>query len=312
MLKVLITGGSGFIGRSLSQYLERAGYVVVCAYRQMPDNVAGQKSHFVVGNINRKTQWQTALNDVDVVVHLAARVHVMKENVADPLAAFRTVNTDGSLNLARQAAEAGVKRFVYLSSVKVNGEQTDSIPFSEADQAAPQDPYAQSKYEAEQQLLDLSRQTGLEIVIIRPPLVYGPGVKGNFSTMMAWIAKGLPLPLGAVHNKRSLLALDNLLSFIECGIKHPHAANEVFLVSDGEDVSTTELLQKVARAMGLKIKLVPVPVSWLRFAAKLLGKQTIADRLFGSLQADSSKARKLLGWQPVISMDEQLKKMVVN
>ena len=312
MLKVLITGSNGFVGSNLVKYLEPSGCEVVRIYRQVPDALKKEKNYFSVGDINEHTQWKNALKGVDCVVHLAARVHVMKENVADPLAAFRSVNTDGTLNLARQAVEAGVKRFVYLSSIKVNGEQTGSIPFSETDHAAPQEPYAQSKYEAEQHLLDLSKQTGLEIVIIRPPLVYGPGVKGNFSTMMSWIAKGIPLPFGAINNKRSLLALDNLVSFIDCCIMHPVAANEIFLISDGEDVSTTELLQKVAKAMGLKITLVPVPVSWMRFTAKLLGKQAVADRLFASLQVDSTKAQKLLGWQPVISMNGQLKKMALN
>lgn len=312
MAKVLITGSNGFVGRSLALYLEQLDYDIVYTYRQPPGNLKGQKNHFAVGDINKHTQWQTALKDVDAVVHLAARVHVMKETVADPLAAFRSVNTAGTLNLARQAADAGVRRFVYLSSIKVNGEQTDVMPFSEKDQASPQDPYAQSKYEAEQQLLVLSKQTGLETVIIRPPLVYGPGVKGNFATMMSWIAKGIPLPFGAVHNKRSLVALDNLLSFIDFCIKKPTAANEIFLISDGEDVSTTELLTKVAKAMHSKIILIPLPVSWMIFAAKILGKQAVTDRLFGSLQVDNSKARTLLDWQPVTSMDKQLRKMVVN
>ncbi len=310
MSKVLITGSNGFVGHHLAQYLQQCGYQIVHTYRYLPDNIQASDQHFAVGNIDADTQWTKPLEGVDTIVHLAARVHVMKETDSDPLSAFRLVNIEGTLNLAKQAVAAGVKRFVYLSSIKVNGEQTDSTPFYESDQPNPEDPYGLSKYEAEQQLLELSKQTGLEIVIIRPPLVYGPGVKGNFATMMRWIAKGVPLPFGAIQNKRSLIALDNLVSFISCCIEHPKAANEVFLISDGEDVSTTELLQKVAKAMGRQISLVPVPVSWMIFSAKLLGKQAVTDRLFGSLQVDSSKARKLLNWKPVINMDEQLSKMV--
>ncbi|MDO7597788.1 MAG: NAD-dependent epimerase/dehydratase family protein, partial [Pseudomonadota bacterium] len=227
---------------------------------------------------------------------------------------FRRLNVDGTLNLARQAADAGVKRFVFISSIKVNGEMTlVAQPFKADDNFLPTDPYGLSKYEAEQGLLAIAKETGMEVVIIRPPLVYGPGVKANFSAMMKWIDKGLPLPFGTIHNQRSLVALDNLVDFIAlCADrkKSYKAANEVFLISDGEDVSTTTLLQKVARAFGKKPRLIPVPVGLMIFAAKLIGKGDIANRLFGSLQVDSSKARDLLGWQPVVTMDEQLAKMV--
>jgi len=247
--------------------------------------------------------------DIDVVVHLAARVHIMNDDSSDPLAEFRKVNTDGTLNLARQAAESGVKRFIYLSSIKVNGEITETgQSFVPDDTFVPDDPYGLSKYEAEQGLLALAKETNMEVVIIRPPLVYGPGVKANFHSMMRWIYKGVPLPFGAVYNQRSLVALDNLVSFIIHCIDHPKAANGVFLISDGEDVSTTELLQKVAKAFDKKAILLPVPVSLMKFVSKLLGKADVANRLFGSLQVDSSKARDLLGWKPVITMDGQLKK----
>jgi len=249
------------------------------------------------------------LKSVDVVIHTVARVHVMNDSGNDLLADFRKVNTDATLNLAKQALRAGVKRFIFISSVKVNGEMTEcGEPFQPDNSFVPTNPYGLSKYEAEQGLLALAKETGIEVVIIRPPLVYGPGVRANFATMMCWVDKGVPLPFGAIHNQRSLVALDNLVSFIIYCTDHPKAANEVFLISDGKDVSTTELLQKVAKALGKKAWLIPVPVSWMTFIAKLMGKDDVVNRLFGSLQVDSSKARELLGWQPVITMDEQLKK----
>jgi nucleoside-diphosphate-sugar epimerase len=243
------------------------------------------------------------------VIHTAARVHIMDDSAADPLTEFRKVNTAGTLNLARQAADAGVKRFIFISSIKVNGEMTlVDQPFKPNDNYIPTDPYGLSKYEAEQGLLTIAKETGMEVVIIRPPLVYGPEVKANFSSMMKWINRGVPLPFGYINNQRSLVALDNLVDFIIHCIDHPKAVNEVFLISDGEDVSTSILLRKVAKAFGKKPKLIPVPVWLMTLAAKLIGKGDVATRLFGSLQVDSSKARELLGWKPVITMDEQLKK----
>jgi len=253
------------------------------------------------------------LDRVDVVVHAAARAHIMSDEANESLTEYRKVNRDATLSLACLAAESRVKRFVFISSVKVNGELTQSgLPFMPEVNKPPEDPYGLSKYEAEQQLLQIARQTGMEVVIIRPPLVYGPNVKGNFEVMVKWIKKGVPLPLGAVHNQRSLVALDNLVDFIAlCADKErsPKAANEVFLISDDKDVSTTELLKKVASAYGVKSILLPIPVWIMRIAAKLLGKGSVADRLFGDLQIDSSKANELLKWHSVITMDEQLKKM---
>jgi UDP-N-acetyl-alpha-D-quinovosamine dehydrogenase len=249
-------------------------------------------------------------HNVDIVIHTAARVHIMNDTELDPLTEFRRANTNSTLKLARQAAISGVTRFVFLSSIKVNGEVTEGKqPFRSDDNSIPEDPYALSKYEAEKGLLKIAQETGMEVVIIRPPLVYGPAVKANFSVMMKWVNKGVPLPFGAVHNQRSLVALDNLVSFIIHCIDHPKAANEVFLISDNEDVSTTELLQKVAIAFGKKSLLIPIPVRVMNFLAKLIGKEGVAERLFNSLQVDSSKARNLLDWKPVITMDEQLKKM---
>jgi UDP-glucose 4-epimerase len=233
----------------------------------------------------------------------------MHDTAADPLTAFRAVNVEGTLNLARQAAAAGVKRFVFVSSVKVNGEATlPGQPFTADDAPAPLDAYGISKMEAEQALREIALQTGMEVVIIRPPLVYGPGVKANFAAMMRWLQRGVPLPLGAIHNQRSLVALDNLVDLIVTCLTHPAAANQTFLVSDGEDVSTTELLRRMGRAMGRPARLIPVPVSWLKLAAALVGKRDVAQRLCGSLQVDIEKTRRLLGWTPPLTLDQGLKK----
>ena len=307
--KILITGATGFLGQALTDKLYSDGYPVVAAVRR-ESTVLGLDVDLVkVGNISAQTDWQQALSKIDVVIHCAARAHIMNDVVADPLAEFRKVNTAGTLNLARQAAEAGVRRFVFISSIKVNGELAESVPFSSEGVFVPTDPYGLSKYEAEQGLLALAKETGMEVVIIRPTLVYGSGVKGNFASLLKWMKTGVPLPFGAINNQRSLVALDNLVDFIIHCIDHPKAANEIFLISDGEDVSTTELLQKVAKAFDKRAVLLPIPVSWMTLAAKLLGKADVANRLFGSLQVDSSKARALLGWEPVITMDEQLEKI---
>lgn len=314
-MRVCVSGARGFVGRALCAYLEANGHEVVHAVRRA--TLAGE---IAVGEIGADTDWSFAIaycsctgkdENVDAVVHLAAHVHVMRDEASDSLAEYRRMNVDGTLNLARQAVAAGVRRFVFLSSIKVNGEGKEAA-YRETDMPHPQDNYAISKWEAEQGLLALARETGLEVVIIRPPLVYGSGVKGNFANLVQWLRKNIPLPLGAVHNKRSFLALDNLVSFIAlCAdrVKSPQAANEVFLISDGEDLSTAELLRKVARAYDTRVRLIPVPVAWLRLGASLLGKRAVADRLLGSLLIDDSKARELLHWRPVVSMDEQLRKM---
>lgn len=304
---ILVTGATGFVGQALTEQL---GGNVVASVRKRPSaTLPGIPHQIEIGNILPTTDWSEALHKVDVVVHLAARVHIMNEALDDPLYEFRKLNTRAALNLAKQAATAGIKRFIFISSVKVNGEVTKlEKPFKPSDKFRPNDPYGLSKYEAEQQLLLLAKKTGMEVVIIRPPLVYGPGVRANFSALMKWTNTRLPLPFGAINNKRSLVALDNLVNFIIHCIDHPKAANEIFLISDGEDVSTTELLQKVAKAFGKTSLLIPIPVSLMSLAARFIGKGDVANRLFGSLQVDSSKARDLLGWKPVITMDEQLKK----
>lgn len=308
-MNVFLTGSTGFVGKAVEDELVMQQHKVVSLARHAPSNGFKDLVRFHIADVANVSDWLSLLEGIDVVIHSAARVHVMNDATNDPLEEFRKVNARATLNLARQAASSGVKRFVFLSSIKVNGEVTESGSFFlPSDTSVPLDPYGLSKYEAEQGLLTIAKETGMEVVIIRPPLVYGPGVKANFASMLKWINKGVPLPFGTVHNQRSLVALDNLVSFIIHCIDHPKAANEVFLISDGEDVSTTELLRKVARAFGKGSILMPVPVLLMTLAAKLIGKGDVANRLFGSLQVDSSKARELLGWKPVITMDEQLKK----
>jgi nucleoside-diphosphate-sugar epimerase len=309
-MKVLVTGANGFVGQSLSAALVFSQYGVVAELRGLSKMQAGIEQ-VGVGSIDGMTNWGLALETVDVVVHLAARVHVMNDTISDPLAEFRKVNVEGTLNLARQAAAAGVKRFIFMSSVKVNGEVTAlGSPFTEQNIANTQDAYAVSKYEAEQGLLEIAQQTGMEVVIIRPPLVYGAGVKANFASMMRVVKRGLPLPLGAIHNKRSFVSVQNLVSLIMCCIDHPAAANQVFLVSDGYDLSTTELLRECAKALAVKSRLIPVPQKIIEFGANLVGKADVAQRLCGNLQVDITKARKLLGWSPLVSVSEGLILMV--
>ena len=312
-MNILLTGATGFVGQKLTDaLLEQTDAALRLAVRK---RIAGDFSHRVavttIDDISANTHWQDLLSDCQVVIHAAARVHVMQEHADDPLAAYRETNVAGTLNLARQAATQGVKRFIYLSSIKVNGELTpNGKPFNAEDKALPQCPYSISKHEAEQGLLALAEETGMDVVIIRPVLVYGPGVKGNFRTMMEWLEKGIPLPLGRVHNKRSFVSVDNLVDLMITCIDHPRAANQIFLVSDGEDLSTTVLLRKLRRLLDKRMVLLPIPVWVLNSVSKLLGKQVYAERLCGSLQVDIGKARELLGWQPVASVDDVLQSTV--
>lgn len=306
MSRALVTGARGFVGQPLCEEMLRRGWQALAAVRapcQLPPGVELE----TVGAIDGETNWSDALRGVDVIVHLAARVHIMRDKATDPLTEFRAVNVTAALNLARQAAETGVQRFIYLSSVKVNGEQTlPGQPFTEEDVSVPFDPYGLSKYEAEEGLRTLARQTGMEVVIIRPPLVYGPGVKANFLHMVRWLHKEVPLPLGSLNNLRSLVALDNLIDLVITCLDHPAAANQTFLVSDGEDLSTTGLLRRMAHALGRPARLMPMPAFLLEAVAALLGRRDMAQRLCGSLQVDISKARTLLGWNPPLSVDEGL------
>lgn len=306
-MKLLVTGASGLVGRATCSSFEKHGWNVRAAVRatplvRLPCGVAQ------VGSVDGQSNWEFALSGINAVVHLAARVHVMHDTAPDALAAFRTVNVEGTLNLARQAAAAEVKRFVFISSAKVHGESTRAgRAFTEADAPSPQDAYASSKDEAEQGLRQLAADTGMEVVIIRPPLVYGTGVKANFAALMRAVQRGCPLPLGAVHNQRSLVALDNLVDFIVTCITHSKAANQTFLVSDGKDLSTTELVRGMASAAGVPARLLPVPVWALQAAGNLLGRGDAVQRLCGDFQVDISKAKALLGWVPPVSVDEGLK-----
>lgn len=305
--RVLLTGATGFVGKGIMETLVIKGYSVVAAVRQSPENVplAVQVNH--IDALDGATNWRSSLEGVDCVIHSAARVHVMNESAEDPLAAFRTVNVEGTLNLARQSVAAGVKRFIFISSIKVNGEATrKGQPFTSDDLPAPADPYGMSKLEAENGLLELAGQTGLEVVIIRSVLVYGPGVKGNFRAMIKWLDKGIPLPLGAIDNRRSLVALGNLTDLVETCVGHPSAANQIFLVSDGDDFSTSGLLRGMARALGRPARLFPIPGALLKCCAALLGKQVVWQRICGSLQVDIGKTRDLLGWTPPISLEAAL------
>lgn len=311
-MRFLVTGASGFVGKPLCAELFRLGHVVRAAVRSVGADLEGVES-LPVGAIDGAADWFGTLKNIDTVVHLAARVHVMSDRAAEPLTAFRRVNVEGTLNLARQAASAGVRRFVFISSVKVNGEVTPTgCKFSEADVPAPQDAYGQSKHEAERGLRQLAADTGMELVIIRPPLVYGPGVKANFAALTRAVQRGWPLPLGAVQNRRSLVALDNLVDFIVTCATHPRAANQTFFVSDGQDLSTTELVRGLARAAGVSARLLPVPVWALRAAAALLGKGDAVQRLCSNLQLDIAKARDVLGWRAPVSVDEGLRRTVAG
>lgn len=345
MNRILVTGANGFIGQSFCAEALRRGFQVRGATRSandLPVNAEEARrrglqdkgamrsacelpvgtEYAVVGPIDGETDWSDALLGVNVVIHLAARVHVMKDVAADPLAEFLKVNLHGTVNLARQTARASVKRLVYVSSIKVNGECTAPIltlspnpspfegevknVFTEADMVAPQDSYAVSKWEAEQALHRVMLETGLEVVILRPPLMYGPGVKGNFAQMLAVVAKGIPLPLMSVRNQRSLIYVGNLVDALITCATHPAAAGQTYLVSDGEDVSTPDLLRRLEAAMGVPSRLFPCPPALLRLVGKLAGKSEQIERLLGSLQVDSDKIRRDLNWQPPYSLQQGL------
>lgn len=303
---ILVTGGSGFVGRMLCAEMALTKHLIRLALRKINLRLSNF-DQCVVGSLNGTTDWSGPLANVDVVIHMAARAHVMKDTSIDPLAEFRKVNVDATLNLAIQASQAGVKRFIYISSVKVNGESTElGKPFREDDNANPEDAYGLSKFEAEQGLLIIAKSSGMEVVIIRPPLIYGPGVKANFKSILLTLKLGLPMPLAHIYNKRSFVYVGNLVSLIICCINHPAAANHIFLVSDGCDLSTTSLLKKCAMALGVQARLFAAPHMLMLFCAKFLGKRDVASRIYGNLQVDISKSHQLLGWTPPISVEEGL------
>jgi nucleoside-diphosphate-sugar epimerase len=307
-MNVLVTGAQGFVGRRLVERLagDRATRVRGSVRRDLPPG-AGGVEWTATGDLAGDQDWRQPLEAIECVVHLAARVHVMRDRADDPLGEFRRANVDATLNLATQAAVTGVKRLVFVSSVKVNG---DSGVFSEVDAPVPAGPYGISKHEAEAGLRRIADETGLEVVIIRPPLVYGPGVKGNFRQLIRAVAAGVPLPLATVDNRRSLIGLDNLVDVIRISLDHPAAANETFLVSDGEDCSTSELIRRLAQAMRRPARLIPFPTSLLMQLARLAGCGDAAGRLLDSLQVNIAKARQVLGWTPPISLDEGLRRAV--
>lgn len=313
MTKILITGANGFIGRALQAALEKNDCQIFAQVRHKNYKKGGKIEHVVFDMESFSECDLDQLKGIEVVIHLAARAHVMHDKTDSPLDEYRKINRDATLKLARQLAGRGVQRFIYISSIKVNGESTsDGECFRAEISNPPSDPYGLSKYEAEEGLYNVAKETGMEVVVIRPPLVYGPGVKANFASIINLVRKGVPIPLGGIQNKRSMVAIDNLVDFILLCIdreKSCQASNETFLISDGEDVSTSTLFQKIAKAYNVKSRLFGVPTLLMKFGARLLGKEDIFDRLFGSLQINNSKARDLLGWEPIVTMDEQLKKM---
>jgi len=313
-VNVLLTGVTGFVGRAIAAKLSAQNRFTVCgavreAHGEFPHDLRVVK----VGEIDGDTRWDTALAGNEVVVHTVARVHVMQDSLTDPLAEYRRVNVAGSVNLARQALAAGVTRFIFISSIKVNGEGTlPGRPYTADDSPQPMDPYGVSKAETEEKLRDLTENSSMELVIIRPPLVYGPGVKANFLSMMRWLWRGVLMPFSMTRNKRSFVALDNLVDLIVTCMESPAAANQTFLVSDGDDLSTSELLQAMGEALGKPARLFPVPIWLLTTLAAATGKSAIAQRLFESLQVDITKTCTMLDWSPPVSVSAALKKTADN
>ena len=302
----MVTGATGFVGATLVKSLKTKGMTVHAVNRRICKTEADVD--FFVGDFGSDTNFLEALIGCDVVIHLAARVHIMKESSENPAAEFTKTNVLGTECLAKQALQAGVKRFIYISSIKVNGETTEyGQPFTELDKPLPTDSYGISKYNAEQSLFNLTKQTKMDLVIIRPPLVFGPNVKANFGSMLRAIKFGFPLPLGAIHNKRSFVYVENLISLILCCIEHPAASNQIFLVSDGNDLSTTELIIACAKVFNQKARLLPISKSWIKVGAAILNRKNTAQRLCDNLQVDISKAEILLGWTPPISIEDGLK-----
>ncbi len=312
MTKILITGATGFVGRALFKNLKsKKKYLIHLSARTNQEKLFEGGKAFNIGEIDFNTNWNDALDGVDCIVHCAARAHMSEKKQTDSLNSYRRVNVDGTINLAKQAMAIGIKRFIFLSSIKVNGEGTiASKSFKYNDISQPEDAYGISKWEAEQALLEISKQTGLEVVIIRPPLVYGEGVKGNFLRLLNLVYKRIPLPFAKINNLRSFIALDNLIDLIICCIDHPKAAGKTFLVSDSEDLSTTDLIIKLFKLMDKSPRLFQVPQLIIQLIGRLAGKSLEVKRLLGSLRVDNSYTREILGWSPALSLDESLEKTV--
>ncbi|MFA0509585.1 MULTISPECIES: UDP-glucose 4-epimerase family protein [Vibrio] len=307
-MNILVTGSTGFVGSRIVELARERDWAVIPVVRKQIEPLTNS---LLIPSIDASTDWSSAFEGVDCVVHCAARVHQMNESAQGALTAYRDINTLGTLNLAKQAAEAGVKRFVFVSSIKVNGEFSEpNLPFEPNLKNTPQDPYGLSKYEAEVELAKLSKDTGLEVVIIRPPLVYGPGVKANFLSMMRLIDKGIPLPFGAIKNQRSLVYLDNLSDLILTCCEHPSAPGYTFLASDDQDVSTTQLMQTIAHTMGKSPRLIPIPMSWIQAGSSALKKKHIAQRICGNLQVEIGLTKETLGWKPPVSFEQGIKRTV--
>jgi nucleoside-diphosphate-sugar epimerase len=314
-MRLLITGASGFVGTALLSKFGREPHSEVFGIFRTTPAVDRRSPNFIAltGSLEPDENWSGLPSACDALIHAAARVHVMNDSASNPLAEYRRINVAGTLNLARQAAATGLRRFIFISTLKVNGESTSGDnSFSADDTPAPLDPYGMSKWEAEQGLREIAGRTGMEIVIIRPPLVYGPGVKGNFKTMVRWLSLGIPLPLGAVPNRRSFVNLDNLVDLIATCIGHPGAADQTFLVSDGMDLTTPELLRRMGSALGKPARLFAVPPWLLNTAGAVLGKRAEVHRLTDSMCADITKTRRRLDWSPVASVDDGLRKTALS
>jgi nucleoside-diphosphate-sugar epimerase len=303
---VLVTGATGFVGRALVPQLVASGYRIRAALRTPSDALPAGVASVQIGEIGPDTDWRAALAGVDAVVHLAARAHVLDERSADALALYRAVNATAAVRLAEAAAASGVRRFVFLSSVRAHGARTTGAPFTEASPLAATDPYGRSKVEAETGLAALARTSRLEVVVLRPPLVYGAEARGNFARLAKLVERGVPLPLGAVRNRRSLVYIGNLVHAIVRSLDRPEAAGQTFMVSDGEDVSTAELVRRIARALGRTPHLIPVPPALLRLGGSLLGRREDVARLLDDLVVDSSHIRRTLGWSPPYTLDQGL------
>jgi nucleoside-diphosphate-sugar epimerase len=308
MSNILVTGATGFVGSALIKRLMQENNKLTATVMAGEDagHLPAAVKLVTVEPLSDSSNFTNALQNIDIVIHLAARVHIMRESATDPLHEFRKANLHGTVCLARQAAKAGVKRFVFMSTIGVNGDNSGEVPYRESDRPNPHNPYSVTKFEAERALEEISKQTGMEVVILRAPLVYGPGNPGNFLFLLRVISKGIPLPLGAVTNKRSLIYVENLVNALATCAKHSAAAGSTYFVSDGEDVSTPELIRFTAKALGVSVRIFSVPASLINFAGSLTGKSATVNRLLGSLTVDSSKIRRELGWKPPFSMEEGL------